>query len=87
MTGQEAVETSKGMREDLYKKHMSADPVACRMPYAIVTKLVELTGWKRYELNKVMKFQGLSEESFPSLLRRSLCIEFKSTFIDAEEFQ
>lgn len=26
-TGQEAVETNKGMREDLYKKHLSADPV------------------------------------------------------------
>ena len=63
-TGQEAVETSKGMREDLYKKHLSADPVPCRMPYAIVTKLVELTGWKRFELNKVMRFTGVTEDTF-----------------------
>ena len=62
VTGQEAVETSKSMREDLYKKHMSADPVPCRLPYAIVTKLVELVGLKRFELNKVMRFTGVSED-------------------------
>ena len=28
------------MREDLYKKHMSGDPVAARLPYAIITKQV-----------------------------------------------
>ena len=84
VTGQEAVETTKCMREDLYKKHMSADPVPCRMPYAIVTKLVELVGWKRFEMNKLMRFTGVSEDSFPSLMRRSLCIELKSVFKDPE---
>jgi len=61
-TGQEAVETNRGMREDLYKKHLSADPVPCRMPYAIVTKLVELMGWKRFELNKFLRFCGVDED-------------------------
>lgn len=42
VTGQEAVEASKGrMREDLFKKHISADPVPARMNYAIITKQVD----------------------------------------------
>ena len=58
VTGQEAVEGSqRKMREDLYKKHLSGDPVPARMPYAIQTKLVELEGWKRFEL-KCRSSQG-----------------------------
>ena len=65
----------------------SNDQVPCRLPYAIVTKLVELVGWKRFELNKVMRFHGVTEETFNSILRRSLCMEFKSTFVDETEFR
>ena len=44
VTGQESVEgSSRRMREDLYKKHMSGDPVAARLPYAIITKQVDPT--------------------------------------------
>eukprot|EP00971_Amphidinium_carterae_P268275 5322779-Amphidinium_carterae.1 len=43
---------------DIYKKHISADPVACRLPYAVVTRKIELTGWKRYEMNDVFEFTG-----------------------------
>ena len=50
VTGQESVQGSrKGMREDVYKKHMSADKLPERMP--IETHLVELRGWKRFEFN------------------------------------
>ena len=77
VTGQEAVEGNKqGMRQDLYKKHLSADPIACRLPYAVVTKLVELIGWKRFELNNLMKFVGVDETSFFSIFRRSLVVEY-----------
>ena len=52
VTGQESAQGSrKGMREDVYKKHMSADKLPERMPYAIETHLVELRGWKRFEFN------------------------------------
>ena len=38
VTGQESAQGSrKGMREDVYKKHMSADKLPERMPYAIDT--------------------------------------------------
>jgi len=38
--------------------------VACRPPYAIETKKVELSGWKRFELNKLIRFVGVNEECF-----------------------
>jgi hypothetical protein len=59
VTGQESVQGSaRGMREDVYKKHISADKVPERLPYAIQTALVELRGWKRFELNSVPKLPG-----------------------------
>ena len=48
VTGQEAVGGSKqGMREDLEKKHISADPIKARLPCSILTRLVELRGCKK----------------------------------------
>jgi len=38
LTGQEAPETHKKMREDLFKKTMSADGIAGRKPYGITTR-------------------------------------------------
>ena len=71
LTAQEAPETSRRMREDLYKKTMSADGMAGRRPYGYVTRMIELTGWKRMEVNRLMQFKGVSEHNFPSILRRS----------------
>ena len=88
VTGQEAVEGNKqGMRQDLYKKHLSADPIACRLPYAVVTKLVELIGWKRFELNNLMRFVGVDETSFVSIFRRSLVVEYKGRFTTAAKIE
>ena len=59
VTGQESVQGSRRpMREDIYKKHISADKVPERLPYAIDTALVELRGWKRFELNQYPKSLG-----------------------------
>ena len=61
VTGQESVQGSRRpMREDIYKKHISADKVPERLPYAIRTGLVELRGWKRFELNAYPKRLVLS---------------------------
>ena len=85
VTAQEAVEgCGHAMREDLYKKHMSADPIACRLPYAIVTKMVELIGWKRFELNKLVKFVGCDETNWWSIMRRSLVVQFNGRFVNAQ---
>ena len=62
MTGQETPNTDKPLREDLYKKVMSGDPVAARLPHAIIiTKMVTFRGWKRFEMNETMKFHGVTE--------------------------
>ena len=59
VTGQESVQGSRRpTREDIYIKHISADKVPERLPLAIHTALVELRGWKRFELNTVPKLLG-----------------------------
>ncbi|CAL1154379.1 unnamed protein product, partial [Cladocopium goreaui] len=44
LTAQEARETSRRMREDHYKKTMSADGMAGRRPYGYVTRMIDC-GW------------------------------------------
>ena len=83
MTGQETPNTDKSLREDLHKKVMSGDPVAARLPYAILTKMATFHGWKRFEVTSTMKFHGITEATFPSIMRRSLVILCKGRFVSA----
>ena len=73
--------SKQGMREDLHKKHISADPIAARLPYSILTRLVELRGWKRLELNKLVRFNGVSADSLESMFRRTLVIIMRARFV------
>ena len=84
--------------QDLYKKHVSflvcsfftrplQKAVPVRLPYAIVTKQVQLTGWKRFEMNQAPSFRGVSEHTFPSILRRSLVAEMKARFLTHQELR
>ncbi|CAE6926624.1 ABCB1 [Symbiodinium sp. CCMP2592] len=84
LTAQEAPETSRKMREDLYKKTMSADGIAGRRPYGMVTRMIELVGWKRLEVNNMMKFVGVSEINFQFVLRRSFVWMPRARFIDSK---
>ena len=84
LTGQECPETTRRMREDLYKKTMSADGISGRKPYGITTKMFELVGWKRIELNRMMRFQGVTCANFMSILRRSFVWTPKARFLDEE---
>ena len=61
LTGQEAPETNKKMREDLFKKTMSGDTLAGRKPYGIVTRIMKLVGWKRMEVNRLMAFSAVKD--------------------------
>lgn len=80
-TGQEAVSGSRNLiRLHLLKKHLTGDPVAERAPYAITTRMVELIGFKRFELNSMIRFADVTKESFNSMLRRSLVFEIRSKF-------
>lgn len=69
------------MRVDLYKKHVSGDPVAASLSYAIVTRLAELIGWKRRELNNLVRLSGVTDGNFDSILRRSWVMVFKAQFL------
>ena len=83
-TAQEAPETNRKLREDLYKKTMSADGIAGRKPYGMVTRMLELIGWKRIEVNRVMNFSGVTESNFNSIYRRSLVWKPKARFLDGD---
>ena len=82
-TGQEAPQGHRRVREDLYKKTMSANGIAGRKPYGAVTRMLSLVGWKRLEVNHMFTFQGVTSENFNSLLRRSFVWRPKARFIDS----
>ena len=60
------------------------DLVAARLPYAILTKMVAFSGWKRFEMNETLKFHWVTEMTFPSTVRRSLIINKKGRFVSAQ---
>ena len=64
LTEQEAPETSKRKLSDLLKKMASADGMAGRRPYGIITRMFDLMGWKRHELNRMMTISGVTEKNF-----------------------
>ena len=82
LTAQEAPETNRRMREDLFKKTMSADGIAGRRPYGMVTRVIELVGWKRYEVNRMIKFAGVTQENIHSIFRRGFVWKPLARFID-----
>ena len=78
--------TDKRIREDLHKKVMGGDPVAARLPYAVLTEMVTFSGWERFEMNETLKFHGVTEMTLPSIMRRSLNINCKGRFVGAQRF-
>ena len=82
LTAQEKPENARKMREDLFKKTMSADGIAGRRPYGISTRMIELVGWKRYEVNSMVRFSGVTAKDFPSAHRRGVVWLPKARFID-----
>jgi hypothetical protein len=58
--------------------------IAGRKPYGITTRMLEIVGWKRIEVNRLMKFGGVTELNFQSILRRSFVWKPKARFLDAE---
>ena len=70
------------MREDLLKKFATAEGISGRLPYAILTKLYELVGWKRVECNKLFRFYEVTERDFESIVRRVAIVVIKARFFD-----
>ena len=83
LTAQERPEgMSRGFREDLFKKMASADAIFGRLPHQMLTKAIHLVGWKRMELNRLVRFLGVRESCFNSVYRRCLLIKMQARFFD-----
>ena len=80
-TGRESPNMNKSMRDDLIKKHVTADLVACRLPYARRTQQVELRGWNRFYMDNILRFSGLAERTWDSMYRRGLWLTLKGRFL------
>ena len=65
-------------------QHRQTAPVAARLPYTILTKMVTFSGWKRFEMNETLKFHEVTEMTFPSIMRRSLIINCKARSVSAQ---
>ena len=78
--GQETPGTNRRLREDLYKKFMSAEGISGRKPYGLRTRMIECRGWKRLEANRMFKFQDVSKKDFNAILRRSLVWRVQARF-------
>ena len=83
-TGQERPEGNKQpfIRLDLLKKFLTGEGITSRMPYAVVTKLVSVTGWKRIEVNKMFEFTDITENDIESIIRRFSVIKIKAKFFE-----
>ena len=46
--------------------------------------MLEIIGWKRIEVNRLMRFGGVTEVNFQSILRRSFVWKPKAKFLDAK---
>ncbi|CAE7209382.1 unnamed protein product, partial [Symbiodinium microadriaticum] len=86
ITAQEAPETHRHFQQDLYKKFMSADDLAGRKPYGFVAKMMRVTGFKRFETNKIMTFRNVMETNFNSIYRRCLVWKPQPIFVDSTSF-
>jgi hypothetical protein len=66
----------------MLKKMLTAEGIAGRLPYAILTKMVKLVGWKRIELNKLFTFDQIDDTNFESIVRRCAVIRILAKFFD-----
>ena len=78
---------AKGTLSGFIQKMMSADKMMARLPYAMLTKLISMKGMKRFELNRVLRFVNISEQTFDSIYRRSLVINLQAKFTPEAEYR
>ena len=46
----------------------------------------ELRGWKRLEMSKVIKFEGITEQSFESIFRRGWVVVLVARFLSEQQY-
>ena len=82
LTGQEIPTGARGIKEDLFKRFVTGEPVAARRPYGHETLMLRIVGWKRLEANRHLSFSGVTEHNFNSILRRSFVFRINSRFVE-----
>ena len=82
LTGQETPTSARGIKEDLYKRFITGEPVAARRPYGHETLMLRIVGWKRLEANRHLYFTGVTESNFNSILRRSFVYRINARFVE-----
>ena len=70
------------MRQDLLKKFATAEGIAGRLPYSILTKMFRIMGWKRLEVNQMLVFDNINEANLESIVRRIAIIRVQARFFD-----
>ena len=84
-SGQERPQgTKRKLLVHLWKKFLSGEGLRGRLPYAILTRMIRLTGWVRMEVNSVLPFGTLGEDEFESIMRRSCVIKVFARFFDKQ---
>ena len=73
--GQESQEAESRMRNDMFTRHSCACLTAFRLSLSVLTKMVGLTGWKRFAMHEFLRSRGTTERSFMSMLCRSLVLK------------
>ena len=74
------------IRQDLYKKLCSADPISIRPPYARTTKMLCMRGFLRFELNNPLMIANVTEDNCDIIYRRSPVLDMKGRFLPEEEY-
>ena len=80
-TCQERPEGAKGFREDLFKKVITGEGIAGRLPYAMATRMFRLWGWKRFELNRMLKFTDVTPGGIPVVIASVLRVRNQVTVL------
>ena len=84
-SGQERPQgTKRSLLVHLWKKFLSGEGLRGRLPYAILTRMIRLSGWVRMEVNSVLPFGSLTEGEFESIMRRSCVIKIFARFFDKQ---
>ena len=86
LAAQDARRTRNSGRTSTHKT-ISADGIAGRKPYGITTRILQLVGWERLEVNRLMSFAGIWETNFASIFRRSFVWKPKARCLDAAYLQ
>ena len=76
----------RNLRQDLYKKICSGDPIARRLPRAKSSRMASLRRMMRFDLNRPLTFNNARGKQWGRIYRRSLVMKMKGEFLPPSEY-